>query len=121
MGIDARNGLVAVEGWVEESNITAVRLAHEMMEAGVREIVFTDISRDGMLTGPNLSSLEQMVATGVKVVASGGVSSVDDLLAIAQFADRGVTGAIVGKAIYAGNIDLAEAIVAVRRYVNGGK
>lgn len=121
VGIDARNGRVAVEGWVEESETTAVRLGQEMMEAGVREIVFTDISRDGMLTGPNLSSLEQMVETGVKVVASGGVSSVDDLLAIARYADRGVTGAIVGKAIYTGNVDLAEAIAAVRRYLNGGK
>lgn len=119
VGIDARNGRVAVEGWVEESGVPAARLAEAMLESGVREIVFTDIARDGMLQGPNLESLEEMVATGVKVIASGGVSSIDDLLAIARLAERGVTGAIVGKAIYAGKVDLAEAIVAVRRFLDG--
>lgn len=120
VGIDARDGRVAVEGWVEESEVTAVRLAEEMLDAGVREIVFTDISRDGMLTGPNLASLKQMLETGMRVVASGGVSSVDDLLAIARLAPRGVTGAIVGKAIYAGKIDLAQAIALVRGLLEQG-
>jgi len=114
VGIDARDGRVAVEGWVEESDVTAVRLAEAMLEAGVREIVFTDISRDGMLTGPNLASLEQMLGTGMRVIASGGVSSVDDLLAIARLSSRGVTGAIVGKALYTGKVDLKAAIAAVR-------
>lgn len=121
VGIDARNGRVAVEGWVEESEVSAVRLAREMLDAGVREIVFTDISRDGMLSGPNLESLQEMLATGMRVVASGGVSSIDDLLAIARLADRGVTGAIVGKAIYTGAVDLEQAIEAVRRNLTGGK
>lgn len=120
VGIDARNGRVAVEGWVEESDVPAARLAEAMRASGVEEIVFTDISRDGMLQGPNLASLEEMVKTGVKVVASGGVSSVDDLIEIARFARQGVTGAIVGKAIYAGKVDLAEAIAAVRRFLDGG-
>ncbi|MBO2522150.1 MAG: 1-(5-phosphoribosyl)-5-((5-phosphoribosylamino)methylideneamino)imidazole-4-carboxamide isomerase [Firmicutes bacterium] len=117
VGIDARGGRVAVEGWVEESDVPAVRLAEAMREAGVREIVFTDISRDGTLAGPNLASLEEMLSTGMRVIASGGVSSVEDLVAIAALARRGVTGAIVGKALYTGRVDLAEAIAAVRAAV----
>lgn len=110
VGIDARDGKVAVEGWVEESDKTAVQFALEMKALGVDEIVYTDISRDGMLQGPNFAGLEHMVETGIKVVASGGVSSVEDLERIARLSERGVTGAIVGKAIYTGDIDLDVAI-----------
>ena len=114
VGIDARNGRVAVEGWVEESELGAVELAALMKDAGVREIVFTDIGRDGMLTGPNVESLLPLLETGLSVIASGGVSSVDDLVRLAGYADRGLSGAIVGKAIYTGNVKLDEAIAAVR-------
>jgi len=110
VGIDAKDGRVAVEGWVEQSGVPAFDLALKMKEAGVREIVYTDISRDGMLTGPNLAAIERMLETGLGVVASGGVSSVDDIVALARLSKRGVTGAIVGKAIYAGRVDLKEAI-----------
>lgn len=113
VGIDAREGKVAVEGWVEEAEITAVELAKMMKNVGIEQIVFTDIGRDGMLTGPNFASLEQMLTTDMKIIASGGVSSLDDLVALARYSDRGVTGAIVGKAIYTQRVQLSEAIAAV--------
>ena len=114
VGIDARDGRVAVEGWVEESSVRAVELARRMLDAGVREVVFTDIRRDGMLSGPNYESLEEMLETGMRVIASGGVSSVEDLVRLAGYAPRGLTGAIVGKAIYTGAVRLEAAIRAVR-------
>lgn len=114
VGIDARDGKVAVEGWVEESSMRAVDLARAMLDAGVCEIVFTDIRRDGMLTGPNFESLEEMLGTGIRVIASGGVSSVDDLVRLAAYGPKGLTGAIVGKAIYTGAVRLESAIRAVR-------
>lgn len=114
VGIDARDGRVAVEGWVEESSVNAVELAREMHAAGVREVVFTDIRRDGMLTGPNFESLEEMLETGMRVIASGGVASVDDLVRLAAYAPKGLSGAIVGKAIYTGAVELEAAIRAVR-------
>ncbi len=114
VGIDARNGRVAVEGWVEEAEMSSVQLAMMMKNVGVQEVVFTDIGRDGMLDGPNFERLEEMLETGLGVVASGGVASVDDLVALAGYTDRGVTGAIVGKAIYTGRVRVDEAIAAVR-------
>ena len=114
VGIDARDGRVAVEGWVEESSVSAVELAQRMFDAGVREVVFTDIRRDGMLAGPNYESLEEMLGTGMQVIASGGVSSIEDLVRLAAYAPRGLTGAIVGKAIYTGAVRLQDAIRAVR-------
>lgn len=119
VGIDARGGKVAVEGWVEEADADAFHMALAMKELGVREIVFTDIARDGMLTGPNLESLERMLATGLSVIASGGVSSVDDLVALARYSDRGLVGAIVGKALYTQRVKLDEAIAAVRAVARG--
>lgn len=113
VGIDARNGMVSVRGWVEDSSVTAVSLAERVRDAGVRQIVFTDIARDGMLTGPNIPSLARMAAIpGLSVIASGGVSSVADLLAIQEIG--GVWGAIVGKALYSGHVDLSKAIQAVQ-------
>ncbi|MGI6083741.1 MAG: 1-(5-phosphoribosyl)-5-[(5-phosphoribosylamino)methylideneamino]imidazole-4-carboxamide isomerase [Limnochordia bacterium] len=109
VGIDAHDGLVAVRGWVEGTQIEAVDLAERMRDVGVEEIIFTDIARDGTLTGPNLDSLARVASVpGVGVIAAGGVSSVDDLLAIKKI--NGVKGAIVGKALYSGHIDLTEAI-----------
>jgi phosphoribosylformimino-5-aminoimidazole carboxamide ribotide isomerase len=107
-GIDARNGMVALEGWVETANTRAVDLAMKMAELGVCAIIFTDISRDGMLSGPNLPATEELAArVSVPVIASGGVSSLDDVRALAKM---NVSGAIIGKALYTGAIDLAEAI-----------
>lgn len=113
LGIDAREGMVAVEGWVEISALSALEFGNTMKSMGVTTCVFTDISRDGLLTGPNLESTRQMAeSTGLKIIASGGVSSsqnIKDLKAIECF---GVLGAIIGKALYDGKISISEALQA---------
>lgn len=113
VGIDARDGRVAVRGWVDVSDVDALDLARSMAERGVQTIVYTDISRDGMLTGPNLDAMRNMAEAvpSVAVIASGGVGKPADIL---ELAATGTVGVIVGKAIYTGNVDLAEAIQALR-------
>ncbi|NLV91528.1 MAG: 1-(5-phosphoribosyl)-5-[(5-phosphoribosylamino)methylideneamino]imidazole-4-carboxamide isomerase [Firmicutes bacterium] len=113
VGIDARDGRVAVEGWVETTTMPAMDLARRVYEMGVEEIIFTDIATDGMFTGPNYRALETMLTIGPKVIASGGVSRVADLEELAQYSLQGVSGAIVGKALYDGKFQLPEAIAAV--------
>jgi phosphoribosylformimino-5-aminoimidazole carboxamide ribotide isomerase len=109
-GIDARDGRVAVRGWVDDTDMDALELARAMIDYGVEEIIFTDIARDGMLTGPNLRALEKMTTVGAKVIASGGVATLEDIRAIATLFFRGVTGVIIGKALYDGCFTLEEAI-----------
>ncbi len=112
VAIDAKNGLVAIEGWAKTSKFTAIGFAKKMEELGASVIIYTDISRDGMLKGPNLKAMEEMVkAVKIDVIASGGVSSIQD---IKNLKDIGVSGAIVGKALYTGDIDLIEAIAAAK-------
>lgn len=107
-GIDAKNGFVAVHGWVTTTKTSAVELANRLSEAGVLECVFTDIARDGMLGGVSVEATREMVEKGnLKVIASGGVSSLEDLQKCRQI---GCSGAIVGKAMYDGRIELAEVI-----------
>ena len=111
LGIDARNGRVAVKGWAEESDIDAKELALNMKKIGIERIVFTDIKRDGTLKGPNIEATKEMaLATGLKVIASGGVSSIDDLKKLKEIEQYGVEGVIVGQALYKGAIDLKEAL-----------
>ena len=107
VGIDARDGRVAVEGWLETSDARAVDLARSFEEAGVSALIYTDIARDGMLTGPNLESTAAL-AEGVRipVIASGGVGSESDVVAAASLASRGVSGVIVGRALYTGAVEL---------------
>ena len=108
VGIDAKNGMVAIEGWAKTSEFTAIGFARKMQELGAKTIIYTDISRDGMLTGPNLKAMEEMVkAVEIEVIASGGVKSIED---IKNLKEIGVSGVIVGKALYTGDVDLAEAI-----------
>lgn len=108
VGIDAKNGMVAIEGWEKTSGLPAVDFARQMEELGVRTIIYTDIARDGMLSGPNFDAMKEMrQAVSMSVIASGGVSSIDDLLMLKLI---GMAGAIVGKAIYTGDIDLEEAL-----------
>jgi phosphoribosylformimino-5-aminoimidazole carboxamide ribotide isomerase len=108
VGLDARNGLVAIAGWCETSQVQATTLARELEAIGVARFIYTDIARDGALSGPNLSALAEMQrATSRPLIASGGVSSLADLHALARL---GVEGAIVGKAIYTGDVDLTTAI-----------
>jgi len=117
VGIDARDGRVAVQGWSETAEITAIELGKAVKEIGIERVVYTDISRDGMLQGVNLESTVRMAQeTGLKVIASGGVSSLDDLRRLQQAADSGVAieGVIIGKALYAGAFSLAEALETIR-------
>ncbi len=108
VGIDAKNGMVAIEGWERVSNYHAVSLALEMKDMGVSTIVYTDISKDGMLQGPNIEHTKEMVdLTGLNIIASGGVSSMKDLEALDEIK---VSGAIIGKALYERRIELEKAI-----------
>lgn len=109
VGIDARDGRVAVKGWVEVTNTDSRDLAKEAEKNGASGIIYTDISRDGMLTGPNLAAMSEMVNTvKIPVIASGGVSSLEDIRALMGI--EGLWGVITGKAIYSGTLDLREAI-----------
>ena len=111
-GIDAKNGLVALRGWVETAEVTAVDLALKMKEKGVCRIIYTDVSRDGMMQGPNIPATRALVeATGMPVTGSGGVSSLDDLRELKK---AGCAGAILGKAMYEKAFTLAEALEAVK-------
>jgi phosphoribosylformimino-5-aminoimidazole carboxamide ribotide isomerase len=114
IGIDARDGFVATRGWLETSAVKAEDLAASLAAEGASTFIFTDISRDGMLSGPNVEAIVGLAkASGRTVIASGGVSGPEDLERLAAHASGGVGGAIVGKALYTGRISLAEA---VRRY-----
>ncbi|WP_310483088.1 1-(5-phosphoribosyl)-5-[(5-phosphoribosylamino)methylideneamino]imidazole-4-carboxamide isomerase [Chamaesiphon sp. VAR_48_metabat_403] len=114
IGIDARAGKVATKGWLETSEVLAIDLAKQMAQMGVAAIIYTDIHRDGTLAGPNLAALREL-ASGIEipVIASGGVSSLRDLLDLLSLGGVGVTGAIVGRALYTGEVNLTEAIRAV--------
>ena len=107
LGIDARNRKVSIEGWKESTQFQDVKFALRWKKYGIKRVVFTDISRDGMLSGPNLAALREMAEhTGLKIVASGGISSMDDLEQLKTLEPNGVDQAISGKAIYEGKIDL---------------
>ena len=115
VGIDAKNGEVAVEGWGIGGGIGAVELAKKMAAVGVEHIIFTDISRDGMLSGVNVEATAELAKTsGIKVIASGGVSSLADIKALQAHAADGIEGCIIGKAIYTGALDLKEALAALK-------
>lgn len=115
VGIDAKDGHVAVEGWLETSETQARDLAPRFEEAGVSAIVYTDIARDGMLSGPNLEATAALAdAVSIPVIVSGGVSSVEDLEAASKLAPRGIAGAIIGRALYTGDVDLGVALERVR-------
>ena len=108
IGIDAKNGMVAVEGWEKVSSLSAVDLAMQMKKIGVKTIVYTDIMKDGMLLGPNLEYTAEMVrTTGLDIIASGGVSSMNDLVSLSEL---GAGGVIIGKALYEKRINLRDAV-----------
>jgi phosphoribosylformimino-5-aminoimidazole carboxamide ribotide isomerase len=111
VGIDARDGRVAVEGWAETSDVTALDLARRFVDAGVAAIVYTDIDRDGAMQGPNVEATAALArAVPIPIIASGGVSSLADLAALKARSTDGIAGAISGRALYDGRIDLAQAI-----------
>ena len=110
VGLDARDGRVAVEGWAEASAFDALDFALGFADAGVSAIVYTDIGRDGMLEGVNVDATARIArASGVPVIASGGMKSLDDVRALAETGEPGIAGAILGRSIYEGTIDLTEA------------
>jgi phosphoribosylformimino-5-aminoimidazole carboxamide ribotide isomerase len=114
VGIDARNGKVATRGWLETSEVEAVELAQRMAQLGAAAIIYTDIHRDGTLQGPNLDALREVAgAIDIPAIASGGVSSLTDVLSLLALEPLGVSGMIVGRAIYTGDIVLKEAVQAV--------
>jgi phosphoribosylformimino-5-aminoimidazole carboxamide ribotide isomerase len=107
VGVDARGGRVAVQGWTQTSSLTAVELARRALHAGIRTLIYTDVTRDGMLEGPDLSGAVQLQEEGGAVIVSGGVSSLADLR---HAAEAGLSGVIVGRALYEGRFDLAQAL-----------
>jgi phosphoribosylformimino-5-aminoimidazole carboxamide ribotide isomerase len=114
VGIDARDSHVAVEGWTDSSETTAVELGRRFEDAGVAAIVYTDIARDGMLTGPNLDQTAALAcAISIPVIVSGGVATTQDIIDSAALCEVGICGVIVGRAIYTGGVDLDEALRAI--------
>jgi phosphoribosylformimino-5-aminoimidazole carboxamide ribotide isomerase len=110
-GIDSRDGKVAVKGWKETTDISAIDFARNMQEMGIKNIVFTDIKRDGMLSGPNFKSIKAMAcALKIPVIASGGVATLKDIRHLKNLEKYGVSGVVIGKALYTGAFDLKEAI-----------
>ncbi|MFH1189981.1 MAG: 1-(5-phosphoribosyl)-5-[(5-phosphoribosylamino)methylideneamino]imidazole-4-carboxamide isomerase [Candidatus Omnitrophota bacterium] len=108
-GIDARDGLVHTKGWVFKTGVPAIELAKKIGAAGIRTINYTDISKDGMLGGPNIESLRELIReTGLDIVAAGGISSVEDVVKLKALSAEGLKGIIIGKALYEGKLDLAE-------------
>lgn len=116
VGIDAKNGKVATDGWAEVSQVEAIDLAKQFEQAGVSAIVYTDIARDGMMTGVNVEETARLAANiSIPVIASGGVTNLDDIKALLAVEYQGVIGTILGRSIYEGTIDLA----AAQRFVDG--
>ncbi|KPA16547.1 1-(5-phosphoribosyl)-5-[(5-phosphoribosylamino)methylideneamino] imidazole-4-carboxamide isomerase [Candidatus Magnetomorum sp. HK-1] len=116
VGIDAKDGMVAVEGWTETTSVTAIDLAKKFEKTGVAAINFTDIHRDGMQTGPNLKATQSLAAAvSVPIVASGGVSNIKDIENLLAISDYGIVGVICGRALYEGSLDLSEAIELTHR------
>lgn len=113
VGIDAKDGMAATEGWERVSSLTALDLCRQMKAFGVKHIVYTDISRDGMMTGPNISYTKRLTdETGLDIIASGGVSCMDDLI---RLQNQGIHGAIIGKALYEHKISLPDALARLER------
>ncbi len=116
VGIDARNGWVAIEGWTKTTQIKAVDLAIQFEDSGVAAINFTDIHRDGMQTGPNIEETRRLAeAVKIPVVASGGISSIEDIQNLMPLETVGVVGVIIGRALYSGRLKLKEAIEVLKK------
>ncbi len=110
VGLDAKNGYVATDGWAEVSTVKATELAKQFETDGVNEIIYTDIARDGMMQGVNVEATVEMArASSIPIIASGGITNMDDIHGLLPYADQGIIGAITGRAIYEGSLDLAEA------------
>ncbi len=115
MGVDAKDGYVAIKGWVETAQTLATDLAQGLFDLGARRIIYTDIATDGLLTGPNMPALKSMAACvpQMELVASGGVSRLEDLVQLADSGIPSLVGAITGRALYEGRLDLASAVQSI--------
>lgn len=110
VGIDSRNGMVAVKGWTESSKVKTVELAKRIEEWGIKEVIYTDIQKDGTMQGPDLDGIEEIInGTGLKVIVSGGISSLDDLHSLKPYGSR-IQGVIIGKALYSNQLTLPDAM-----------
>ncbi len=111
VSIDASNGKVTKLGWTEQTDLDAVAFAKQLEHDGLRCLIYTDIARDGMLTGPNIEALKKVLrAVSINVIASGGISNIDDIKKLLQLEPEGLYGAITGRALYEGTLDLKEAL-----------
>jgi len=118
IGIDAKKGMVAVEGWTETTSVTAIELAKQFENKGVAAINFTDIHRDGMQTGPNIQATEELAkSVSIPVVASGGVSTIKDIENLLKVASSGIVGVICGRALYEGTLNLLDAIALSKKTI----
>lgn len=115
LGLDVKDGMVAIEGWVEKSSLQAIDFGKTMGEIGIETAIYTDVSRDGLLQGPNLQAIEKMAQeSGLQIIASGGVSTVENIRDLKAMESSGVFGAIIGKALYEGKITIPEALNAAK-------
>ena len=120
VGADARDGMIAAEGWLEVSEVATLDLVRQFEDCGVAAVIFTDISRDGALTGVNAEATAALAeAVSIPVIASGGVKNIDDITACAALAHTGIDGVITGRALYDGRLDLAEAIAVAKTAKTG--
>ena len=111
VSLDCSNGMIAQRGWTSTSNIKAIDFVGDLESLGLSCLIYTDIARDGMLTGPNFESLEELaMATNIPIIASGGISDIEDIKKLLAMQDKGIIGAITGRAIYEGKLDLKEAL-----------
>ncbi len=116
VGIDSKEGMVSVRGWEEVTSLSALDFARQVEDTGVKTIIYTDVARDGALSGPNLDAIEKMLdAVGIDVIASGGVTTVDDMKSLCKLGRKNLAGMIIGKALYTGKIELKEALETAKR------
>jgi phosphoribosylformimino-5-aminoimidazole carboxamide ribotide isomerase len=119
IGIDAKEGMVAVEGWTETTSVTAIDLAKQFENSGIAAINFTDIHRDGMQTGPNINETKALAkAVSIPIVASGGVSTIKDIENLLNVAEHGIVGVICGRSLYEGTLNLSEAMTLTSQFQN---
>lgn len=116
VGADARKGMISAEGWLEDSTVRVIDLVRRFEDCGVSAVIFTDISRDGALTGVNAEATGELASqVSIPIIASGGVKGIEDIRACMTLADKGIEGVITGRAIYDGRLDLAEALAVARQ------
>jgi phosphoribosylformimino-5-aminoimidazole carboxamide ribotide isomerase len=110
VGLDANNGLVATDGWANQTDLHVIELSKKFEQDGVSSIVYTDIARDGMMLGVNVSATTELaINTTIPIIASGGITNLDDIAALLKNAHHGIIGAITGRAIYEGSLDFSDA------------